>query len=46
MSQAVAALDDPDLARWMTLDVGEAILSGEDAPQRPSVRRRNWFRRR
>jgi protein-tyrosine phosphatase len=40
MSRAAEALRDERLARWLTLEVPAAILSGEDPPPRPASRRR------
>jgi hypothetical protein len=46
MSSAVAAVGDPVLARWLTHETPEAILSGGVLPPRPMVRRRRWLTRR
>jgi protein-tyrosine phosphatase len=40
LSGARAAIGDEALARWLTEDVPQAILEGEDLPPRPSGRRR------
>lgn len=45
MSAAVEAIGDADLARWLTVDVPGAIVSGEDIPPRPDApKRRRWRR--
>ena len=47
MSDAARALDDDRLARWLTNDVPEAIVTGGDVPPRPRAARRDggWLRR-
>jgi protein-tyrosine phosphatase len=40
LSGARVAIGDEALARWLTEDVPQAILEGEDLPPRPSGRRR------
>jgi protein-tyrosine phosphatase len=35
LAAAVAAVGDPELARWLTEDVPAAIVSGSDVPLRP-----------
>ena len=46
MKAAVAALDDPPLSRWLTVDVPGAIVDGSAPPPRPVSRpRRRLFRR-
>lgn len=37
MAAAVATLDDPELARYLTVDAPGAILAGEPVPERPQV---------
>ena len=37
MADAVAALDDPALAKYLTEDVPAAIVAGEPAPEKPQV---------
>ncbi len=44
LRSALAALDDPQLARWLVDDVPSALLSGSDLPARP-MRRRRYFPR-
>jgi protein-tyrosine phosphatase len=44
LRSALAALDDPRLARWLVDDVPSALLSGSELPARP-VRRGRSFRR-
>lgn len=38
MSSAVEAIDDPELARWLTRDVPRAVLDGRPLPARPHAR--------
>jgi protein-tyrosine phosphatase len=49
MRAAVSVLGDPDLGRWLTLEVPGAIVAGEEPPGRPSSaprsRRRSWSAR-
>lgn len=48
LSAACATLGDGALARWLTREVGEAVLAGEPAPPRPPsgrARGRRWWRR-
>ncbi|MBV8479340.1 MAG: hypothetical protein JOY72_03470, partial [Actinobacteria bacterium] len=44
MSEAAAALRDDALARWMTVDVPNALLEGRPLPQRPASARRGLRR--
>ena len=44
MSAAADALGDRELARWLTVDVPQAIVSGAELPERPAKRKR-WFGR-
>jgi protein-tyrosine phosphatase len=37
MAAAVATLDDPELARYLTVEVPGAIVAGEPVPERPQV---------
>jgi hypothetical protein len=37
MADAAAALDDPALAKYLTVDVPGAIAAGEPVPARPQV---------
>jgi protein-tyrosine phosphatase len=37
MSEAVRILGDPELSRYLTVDVPGAIIAGEPVPQRPQV---------
>jgi hypothetical protein len=37
MADAVAALGDPALAKYLTVDVPGAIVAGEAVPERPQV---------
>jgi protein-tyrosine phosphatase len=49
LSGAVEAIGDPELARWLTIDVPRAILDGAPTPTRPVLdrpRRRGFLRRR
>jgi hypothetical protein len=49
MTAAAASLNDPELARWLTVDLPGAVASGGDwLPPRPEPRhrRRRMFRRR
>jgi protein-tyrosine phosphatase len=49
LSGAVEAIGDPELARWLTVDVPRAILEGKPTPSRPvddRPRRRSFLRRR
>lgn len=46
LSDAVAALDDGALARWLTEDVPRAIVEGSTLPPRPAaIRPRRWWQR-
>jgi protein-tyrosine phosphatase len=47
MSDAVAAIGDEQLARWLTVDVPRSILDATPVPPRPETRprRRSLFRR-
>ncbi len=47
LSGAVDAVGDPELARWLTVDVPRSILEQRHAPPRPAARsrRRGFFRR-
>jgi protein-tyrosine phosphatase len=42
---AVDAVGDPVLARWLTLDVPTAIVTGAPLPRRPETRKRGFLRR-
>lgn len=44
LSDAVVALGDPDVARWLTNDVPRAILADEALPPAPSPRLKGWAR--
>ena len=46
MRAAADALGDPELTRWLTMDVPAAILAGQPIPDRPAAppRRRRRFR--
>ena len=45
MSAAAEAVEDPDLARWLTHDVPQAIVSGEALPDRPRrPQKGGWLR--
>jgi protein-tyrosine phosphatase len=47
LTDAVRAIDDADLARWLTVDVPRAIVEGGDVPGLPEpLKRRGLFRRR
>ena len=43
MGAAAEAIGDERLARWLTQDVPQALLAGEEPPPRPAKSRR-WFR--
>jgi protein-tyrosine phosphatase len=43
MSAAFEEIGDPALARWLTVDVPEAIVAGQEPPPRPE--RGRWWRR-
>ncbi len=43
VSAAMRALEDDALARWLTVEVPQAILANADVPGRPGRRRRRWF---
>jgi protein-tyrosine phosphatase len=45
MRDAVAAVGDGALARWLTWGVPAALLAGDAIPMRPARRRRRWLRR-
>jgi protein-tyrosine phosphatase len=46
LTDAVRAIDDADLARWLTLDVPRAIVEGGVVPAFPEpLKRRGLFRR-
>ena len=42
---AVEAVGDPELARWLTLDMPMAIVTDGPLPRRPSPRKRGFLRR-
>src|SRR5262245_20702715 len=42
LAAARTALSDPELGRWLTLDVPESILLGGPLPARPARKRRRW----
>jgi protein-tyrosine phosphatase len=44
MTDAVDAVADANLARWLTDEVPRAILAGEAVPERPPGGGRRWFR--
>lgn len=44
LAAAVASLEDPELARWLTEDVPGAIVHGADLPPRPGRVRRSRLR--
>lgn len=46
MTAAVNAIDDDELARWLTVDVPRAVVDDGELPERPAVRRRRFWRRR
>jgi protein-tyrosine phosphatase len=46
MADAARAIDDTELARWLTVDVPRAIVDGVEIPRRPeSAKRGGLFRR-
>lgn len=48
MSEAAQSVGDPALAKWLTVDVPLAVVSGERLPERPATeawRRRRFFGR-
>jgi len=45
LGAAVGTLDDPELARWLTVDVPMAIIRGSIPPRRPDTRKRGFLRR-
>jgi len=38
-------VNDPDLARWLTLDVPMAIVTDTPIPRRPETKKRRFLRR-
>jgi protein-tyrosine phosphatase len=44
MRSAAAAVGDDALARWLTVDVPAAIVSGDDVPERPAEAKRRHAR--
>ena len=40
-----ASLDDPELARWLTVDVPMAIITDGIPPRRPAARKKGFLRR-
>jgi protein-tyrosine phosphatase len=42
---AVDAVGDPDLARWLTLEIPMAIVTDAPLPRRPTPRKRGFLRR-
>jgi len=46
MADAARAVDDADLARWLTVDVPRAIIEGVEIPAYPEpLKKRRWLRR-
>jgi protein-tyrosine phosphatase len=45
LTGAAAAAGDESLARWLTVDVPEALLAGRELPERPEAPRRRRFGR-
>ena len=45
MKAAAQAIGDPDLVRWLTVDVPSAIVRDAEIPERPTYRRRNALAR-
>jgi protein-tyrosine phosphatase len=45
LAGAVDALEDPDLARWLTLEVPMAIVTDAPVPHRPEAKKRRFLRR-
>jgi protein-tyrosine phosphatase len=45
LSGAVEALGDPELARWLTLEVPMAIITDGPVPRRPETKKRRFLRR-
>jgi protein-tyrosine phosphatase len=45
MVGAVEALGDPELARWLTLEVPMAIITDAPVPRRPETKKRRFLRR-
>jgi len=45
LAGAVEAVTDPDLARWLTLDVPMAIVTDAPVPRRPETKKRRFLRR-
>ena len=45
LAGAVEAVNDPDLARWLTLDVPMAIVTDAPVPRRPETKKRRFLRR-
>lgn len=45
LSAAVEAVGDPDLTRWLTVDVPAALIASAPLPERPSPRSRGHSRR-
>jgi hypothetical protein len=40
MTAALEAVDNPELAAWLTVSVPHAIVAGAPLPERPPTRRR------
>ena len=45
LAGAVDALEDPDLARWLTLEMPMAIVTDAPVPRRPETKKRRFLRR-
>jgi protein-tyrosine phosphatase len=45
LAQAVEAIEDPQLARWLTWEVPMAIVTDGVPPRRPETRKRGFLRR-